>query len=84
MPASSAQAGVRVTSMRYNGTIHDFVLLNAIAETPATRSAIAVAMRSSQVKPISLRMGQARRFRRAFCFLEATWWQIARPSSISA
>ncbi|MGO7565376.1 alpha/beta hydrolase, partial [Rhizobium johnstonii] len=38
-----SQAGFRVTSMRYNGTIHDFVLLNAIAETPAARSAIAVA-----------------------------------------
>ncbi|MBP2444629.1 alpha/beta hydrolase fold domain-containing protein [Rhizobium leguminosarum] len=38
-----SQAGVRVTSMRYNGTIHDFVLLNAIAETPAARSAMAVA-----------------------------------------
>ncbi|MDE1992522.1 MAG: alpha/beta hydrolase [Rhizobiaceae bacterium] len=38
-----SQAGVRVTSLRYNGTIHDFVLLNAIAETPAVRSAIAVA-----------------------------------------
>ncbi|AYD01817.1 alpha/beta hydrolase [Neorhizobium sp. NCHU2750] len=38
-----SQAGVRVTSLRYNGTIHDFVLLNAIAETPAVRSAISVA-----------------------------------------
>jgi acetyl esterase len=38
-----SQAGVKVTSMRYNGTIHDFVLLNAIAETPAARSAITVA-----------------------------------------
>ncbi|MDI7860805.1 alpha/beta hydrolase [Rhizobiaceae bacterium n13] len=38
-----SQAGVKVTSMRYNGTIHDFVLLNAIAETPAVRSAIKVA-----------------------------------------
>ncbi|WP_416064340.1 alpha/beta hydrolase [Rhizobium sp. ZK1] len=37
------QAGVKVTSIRYNGTIHDFVLLNAIAETPAVRSAISVA-----------------------------------------
>jgi acetyl esterase len=37
------QAGVRVTSIRYNGTIHDFVLLNAIAETPAVRGAISVA-----------------------------------------
>jgi acetyl esterase len=35
-----AQAGVRVTSLRYNGTIHDFMLLNAIAETPAVRAAI--------------------------------------------
>jgi len=38
-----AQAGVKVTSIRFNGTIHDFVLLNAIAETPAVRSAISVA-----------------------------------------
>lgn len=38
-----SQAGVRVTSERYNGTIHDFVLLNAISETPAVRSAIAQA-----------------------------------------
>jgi acetyl esterase len=35
-----AQAGVRVTSTRYNGTIHDFVLLNALADTPAVRGAI--------------------------------------------
>ncbi|WP_147707722.1 alpha/beta hydrolase [Microvirga massiliensis] len=35
-----SQAGVRVTSVRYNGTIHDFVLLNALAGTPAVRSAI--------------------------------------------
>jgi acetyl esterase len=37
------QAGVKVTSIRYNGTIHDLVLLNAIAETPAVRGAISVA-----------------------------------------
>ncbi|SPB15107.1 alpha/beta hydrolase [Caballeronia novacaledonica] len=37
------QAGVPVTSARYNGTIHDFVMLNALAETPATRAAIAQA-----------------------------------------
>jgi acetyl esterase len=35
-----SQAGVRVTSVRYNGTIHDFVLLNAIADTPPVRGAI--------------------------------------------
>jgi acetyl esterase len=37
-----SEAGVRVTSVRYNGTIHDFMLLNAIAGTPAVRSAIAL------------------------------------------
>jgi acetyl esterase len=35
-----AQAGVRVTAVRYGGAIHDFALLNAIAGTPAARSAI--------------------------------------------
>ena len=35
-----AEAGVRVTSARYNGTIHDFVMLNALAITPASRGAI--------------------------------------------
>jgi acetyl esterase len=36
-----SDAGVRVTSVRFNGTIHDFVLLHALADTPATRGAIA-------------------------------------------
>jgi acetyl esterase len=35
-----AEAGVRVTSVRYNGTVHDFVMLNALAATPAVRGAI--------------------------------------------
>ncbi len=39
-----AEAGVRVTSVRYNGTIHDFVLLNALAMTPAVRGAIGQAI----------------------------------------
>ena len=34
------EAGVMVTALRYLGTIHDFVLLNPITETPATRAAI--------------------------------------------
>jgi len=34
------QAGVTVTATRYLGTIHDFVMLNPIADTPATRGAI--------------------------------------------
>ena len=37
------QAGVRVTATRYVGTIHDFVLLNALSQTPATRGAISEA-----------------------------------------
>ena len=36
-----SQAGVRVTSVRYNGTIHDFMMLNPLADTPATRAAVA-------------------------------------------
>jgi len=36
-------AGVKVTATRYSGTIHDFVMLNALAETPAARGAIAQA-----------------------------------------
>jgi acetyl esterase len=36
-----SDAGVRVTSVRYNGTIHDFVLLHALADTPAVRGAMA-------------------------------------------
>jgi acetyl esterase len=35
-----AQAGVRVTSVCYNETMHDFVMLNPLANTPATRAAI--------------------------------------------
>ena len=33
-------AGVPVTTVRYNGTIHDFMLLDALSETRATRAAI--------------------------------------------
>lgn len=38
--AKLSEAGVRVTSVRYNGTIHDFVMLNPLADTPAARGAI--------------------------------------------
>ncbi|MFD1874121.1 alpha/beta hydrolase [Hymenobacter bucti] len=34
------EAGVRVTSVRYNGMIHDWGLLNAISEVSGTRSAL--------------------------------------------
>jgi len=33
-------AGVRVTSVRYNGMIHDWGLLNPLAEVPGTKSAL--------------------------------------------
>lgn len=35
-----AEAGVRVTTVRYNGTIHDFMMLNALAGSAAVRGAI--------------------------------------------
>ena len=34
------QAGVPTTATRYLGTIHDFVMLNPITDTPAARGAI--------------------------------------------
>jgi acetyl esterase/lipase len=34
------EAGVSVAAARYNGTIHDFVLLNAIRNVPSTEAAI--------------------------------------------
>jgi acetyl esterase len=37
------QAGVKVTVTRYLGTMHDFMMLNPIASTPAVRAAIAQA-----------------------------------------
>lgn len=41
--AKLAEAGVDVTSVRYNGTIHDFVMLDGVRDTPAARGAIAQA-----------------------------------------
>lgn len=37
------EAGVRVTAVRFQGTIHDFVMLNALASSAATRGAISLA-----------------------------------------
>lgn len=37
------QAGVNVIAVRYMGTIHDFVMLNPLAGTPATCSAVGLA-----------------------------------------
>ncbi len=36
-------AGVTVTAVRYNGTIHDFVALNALRHVPSTEAALAQA-----------------------------------------
>ncbi len=38
-----AEAGVRVEATRFLGTIHDFVMLNPITDTPAPRAAIRLA-----------------------------------------
>ncbi len=37
------QAGIEVTALRSLGTIHDFMMLNGLASTPAAREAIAIA-----------------------------------------
>ena len=42
--AKLSKAGVRVTAVRYNQTLHDFVMLNPLADTPAVRGAIAQAV----------------------------------------
>ncbi|MDR6289027.1 acetyl esterase/lipase [Inquilinus ginsengisoli] len=34
------EAGVSVAAVRYNGTIHDFVLLNALRHVPSTEAAL--------------------------------------------
>jgi acetyl esterase len=39
-----SQAGVRVTPVRYNQTIHDFMMLNPLANTPQVRGAVAQAI----------------------------------------
>ena len=37
------EAGVRVTAVRFQGTIHDFVMLNGLAHSAAARGAISLA-----------------------------------------
>jgi acetyl esterase len=41
-------AGVLVTATRYQGTIHDFVVLNSITQTKASRAAISQAVKALQ------------------------------------
>jgi acetyl esterase len=43
-------AGVKVTATRYIGTIHDFVMLNPITNTPAPRAAIKQAVEALKEK----------------------------------
>ena len=43
MTAKLRSAGVPVTTVRYDGTVHDFMLLNSLSDTQATRAAIAQA-----------------------------------------
>jgi acetyl esterase len=38
------QAGNQVTAVRFLGTIHDFMMLNALSQTPTTRSAVDLAI----------------------------------------
>ena len=38
--AKLGRAGVRVTPVRYNQTVHDVVMLNPLADTPAVRGAV--------------------------------------------
>ena len=40
----SAQAGVPTTSVRYNGTLHDFMMLNPVRSSRAARAAVAQAV----------------------------------------
>ena len=37
------KAGVTVNAVRYLGTMHDFMMLDALADTPAAMSAVALA-----------------------------------------
>jgi acetyl esterase/lipase len=47
------QAGVACTNARFGGTIHDFVMLNALHDTEAARHAVmlAVASLSASLRP---------------------------------
>jgi acetyl esterase/lipase len=42
--AKLREAGVQVTAVRYQGVIHDFVMLNALAGTHAAKAAVAQAV----------------------------------------
>jgi hypothetical protein len=52
------EAGVDVTSIRFLGTHHDFVLLNAIRNTPAANEAIALA--TAKIQKACKRQGSSK------------------------
>jgi acetyl esterase/lipase len=60
-------AGVRVTSLRYNGTIHDFVVINALADTRARchRPGCLGAEDNSRLSGVRRKLHSARRWARA-------------------
>ena len=43
MRVALREAGVAVTTVRYDGITHDFMMLNPLSETRATRAAVAQA-----------------------------------------
>lgn len=45
-----SEAGVEVVNVRFNGTIHDFVMLNALADSKTTRAAINFAVMALRKK----------------------------------
>jgi acetyl esterase len=50
------EAGVRVTAVRYHGTIHDFVMLNAIADDPAPRGGDRASFSNAEISFISIKI----------------------------
>ncbi len=42
------EAGVPVTTVRYDGITHDFMMLNPLSDTRATRAAVAQAIDTSR------------------------------------
>jgi acetyl esterase len=48
MPTNLVRQAFTVTALRYLETVHDFVMRNAIMDTPAARSAIALASANLQ------------------------------------
>ena len=53
-------AGVPVTTVRYDGTVHDFMLLNPLSETKAARAAIVLLIRTAPFWPATANRPDAR------------------------